>query len=256
MARKPVKKRQTMTPFYTALAAVGVIGVVWVAWQMFSGPRGNPATQAVEVAIDPAELSRVQGISIGSNDAPVVIYEFADFQCPGCATFAAFTSPLIKERLVETGMARFVYYDFPISSIHPHSFLAARGARCANEQGKFWEYHDILYGRQSTWSGMRDATDFFVELAGVVGLDENSFETCLRSDRFQDEVSRSLQLGVMLGVGSTPTIVVNMKRLEGVPEFSELEQIVRSEMGTAPAADTFPATLADSTAATAASPTP
>jgi protein-disulfide isomerase len=195
----------------------------------------------------------VQGISIGSNDAPVVIYEFADFQCPGCATFAAFTAPLIKERLVETGMARFVYYDFPLSSIHAHAFLAARGARCANEQGKFWEYHDILYGRQSTWSGMRDATDFFVELAGVVGLEEDSFETCLRSDRFQEEVSRSLQLGEMLGVGSTPTILVNMKRLAGVPEFSELEQIVRSEMGTAPTADTFPDTLADSTAA---SPTP
>jgi len=256
VARKPVKKRQTMTPFYATLAAVGVIGVVWVAWQMFSGPRGNPATQAVEVAIDPAELSRVQGISVGRDDAPVVIYEFADYTCPHCGDFATFVEPLIRERLVDTGMARFVFYDFPLPQF-PNSFLAARAARCAREEGKFWEYHDILFGRQPTWSSMPDPADFFVELAGDVALDERTFESCLRSDRFQDEVSRNMQLGQMLGVASTPSLFVNMKRLPNVPQFSELEQMVREEAGGAPAADSTPgAAQADSAVPATAAPTP
>lgn len=243
-----MKQRRAMTPFYAGLAAIAVIGLGWIGWQAFGGGGGSPARQPVLVAVDPAELSRVQGISIGRADAPVLIYEFADFQCPGCMEFATFQAPLIKERLVDTGMVRYVYYDFPLSQ-HPHAFLAARGGRCANEQGNFWPYHDILFARQSSWSGMRDATDFFVDLAGEVGLDENAFESCLRSDRFQEEVSRSLQLGEMLGVRSTPSLFVNMKRLDGVPTFSELEQIVRSELGTTPAAGSVaPGAPADSTA--------
>jgi protein-disulfide isomerase len=167
--------------------------------------------------------------------------------------FATFTAPLIKERLVDTGLARFVYYDFPLPQ-HPHSFLAARGARCANEQGSFWQYHDVLYARQNSWSMMQDATDLFVELAGDVGLDEGDFEACLRSDRFQDEVSQSLQLGQMLGVGSTPTLFVNMKRLNGVPSISELEEMVRAELGPTSATPGAGAELADTATAGAAAP--
>lgn len=237
MARKPVKQSSSMQPFYLALGAIAVLGVVFVLWQVVSG-GGDAAREPVQVAIDPAELARVQGISIGRADAPVVLYEFADFQCPGCGDFATFTAPLIKERLVDTGQVRFVYYDYPLPQ-HPHAFLAARAARCANEQERFWDYHDLLYARQATWSGMRDATDFFIDLGGDLNLDESSFEACVRSDRFQEEVSRSLQLGQMLGVQSTPSLFVNMKRLDlrQIPSFSQLEEIVRAEMGSAPAVD-------------------
>jgi protein-disulfide isomerase len=190
----------------------------------------------VEVAIDPAELSRVQGISIGREDAPVVIYEFADFQCPACGQYASFVTPLIKERLVEPGLVRYVYYDFPLVRAHPHAFLAARAGRCANEQGKFWGYHDLVYARQPTWSALSDATDFFVDLAREAGLDEERFEACLRSDRYAEEVTRSLRLGESLGVQGTPTLFVNGKRLPNPPTFEELEQIVRQEAGVASAA--------------------
>lgn len=236
MARKPVNQPRSMKPFYIGLAVVAIVGVVIVARQVMGG-GGTAAREPVEVMIDPAELSRVQGISIGSPQAPVVIYEFADFQCPGCGTFATFTAPLIKERLVETGQVRFVYYDFPLPQ-HRHAFLAARAARCANAQDRFWDYHDVLFARQSTWSAMSDAVDYFADLADDIGLDEGSFESCLRSDRYQEEVSRSLRLGQTLGVQSTPSLFVNMKRLQGVPDYRELEQIVRAEMGAAPGADT------------------
>ena len=238
-----------MKPFYIGLAVIAAAGVMFVLWQASAGGGGNAATEPVPVAVDPAELSSVQGISIGREDAPVVIYEFADFQCPGCGQFAAFTAPVIKERLVDTGMARYVYYDFPLLEIHQHAFLASRAGRCANEQDRFWDYHDVLYARQATWAAMRSATDFFVELAGEIGLDEGAFESCLNSDRYQEEVSRSLQLGESLGVRGTPTLFVNMKRLDGVPDYSELEQMVRAEMGGAAAVPAGAAATGDSVAA-------
>lgn len=234
MARKPVKQQsKSLQPFYIVLGVVAVAGVALVLWQTMGG-RGTPAMEPVPVVISQDELSRVQGISMGRDDAPVVIYEFADFQCPGCGQFAAFTAPLIKERLVDTGQVRFVYYDYPLPQ-HPHSFLAARAARCANDQDRFWDYHDIVYGRQPSWSSLGNATNYFIDLADEIGLDEGEFASCLRSDRHQEEVSRNIQLGQMLGVTGTPTLFVNMKRLGGIPDFSELQQIVQAEMGATPA---------------------
>jgi protein-disulfide isomerase len=231
VARSPsTSKRSPLTPFYAILGLVALVGLGVLAFQLFA--EDEAATAPVAVEIDPAEISRVQGISLGREDAPVVIYEFADFQCPGCGQFAAFVTPLIKQRLVEPGLVRYVYYDFPLA-MHPHAFLAARAARCANEQGKFWEYHDLLYGRQPTWSAMRDATDYFIELGVEAGLDEDQFESCVRSDKYAEEVTRSMKLGESLQVRGTPTVIVNGKRLGDVPSFAQLEQIVREEAGMA-----------------------
>lgn len=240
MARKS-SERNPLTPFYVILGVVAIGGVVLLLNQ-FRGGGGGAALAPVAVQIDPAELSRVKGISMGREDAPVVMYEFADFQCPACGQFATFMTPLIKERLVNTGVVRYVYYDFPLQQ-HPHAFVAARAGRCANEQGKFWEYHDLLYARQSTWAGMRSAVDYFVELGGEAGIpDPDAFESCVQSTRFQEEVSRSLGLGEALGVNSTPSIFLNGKRVQNLPgSFAEFEEIVRAEAGSAPAAAPAPA---------------
>src|SRR5690606_7734408 len=98
VAKKPAQQSSSMKPFYIGLGAVAVIGIIFLLTQMGSGSA--PAREPVLVSISQEELSQVEGISIGRSDAPVVIYEFADFQCPGCGQFAAFTAPLIKERLV------------------------------------------------------------------------------------------------------------------------------------------------------------
>jgi protein-disulfide isomerase len=231
VARKPVKQPRSMQPFYIGLGVVALLGVAFILWQA-SGRGGSAATEPVQVVIDPAELARVQGISLGRADAPVVIYEFADFQCPGCGQFASFTSPLVKERLIDPGLVRLVYYDFPLP-IHPNAFLASRAGRCANEQERFWEYHDVLYARQPTWSSLGNPIDFFVELAEELGIDDDAFESCLRSDRYQEEISRNIQLGQMLGVGGTPTLFVNMQRVQQntIPTYAEVEAYVSQAMG-------------------------
>lgn len=241
----PPSKGKSPAPLAVILGIVALVAVAVLGYRMFSGGAGAAAREPVEVATTPAELSRVQGISMGRADAPVVIYEFADYQCPHCSDWVSLVEPLIKERLVDTGMVRYVFYDFPLGGAFRHSFLASRAGRCANEQNKFWEYHNLIFGRQQTWSGMSDPAEFFVELAGQAGLNEEQFQQCLYSDKYAREVTLSRRLGDSLGVQGTPSLFVNGERLPEIPSFQELERIVRAKAGQ-------PAAPADSAAAPAA----
>lgn len=226
------RRRNPLLPFYVILGVVALAGAFFLFRQM-QGGGGTPATTLQPVAMSPEQLQRVPGISQGQPDAPVVIMEFADFQCPGCGSFASFSKPLIKDH-IDNGTVRFVWYDFPLVQIHKNATLAARAGRCANEQNQFWQYHDHLFGRQSQWSESNDAADLFVDYAGQVGLDRAAFAECLRSDKYQKEVSESFQLGTTLGVNSTPTLFVNGKRVQETPSTrAEWEELIRQETGAA-----------------------
>jgi protein-disulfide isomerase len=230
-------------PFYVILGVIAVAGIGVLFYQARGG--ATPALEPVPVAMDPAQLARAPGVAMGPEDAPVVIYEFADFQCPGCATFATFVAPLIKEHYVEQGTVRYVYYDFPLPN-HQHSFLASRAARCAEEQDRFWEYHDLLYARQQRWSSVGDASRLFIDYANELGLDRSAFSDCLRSDRYALEVTQNLRLGESLGVNSTPTLFINGKRMPPV-SFRELRGIIDQELATNPVAGASPGAEPDHT---------
>jgi len=219
------RRSKSLTPFYAILGLVLLAGIALLAIQLRPGSHAA-ANQAVTVQLTPEQLQRVQGISRGQANAPITIYEFADFQCPHCAQFSAFIEPLILERLVDTGKARYVFYDFPVG--FKWSWLAARSGRCANEQGKFWDYHGTMYGRQPDWSYERDPADKFVEYARALGMDASRFERCVRSQQYQREVSESSKLGQTLGVQGTPTLFVNGRRIEPLPaSYAEFEARVR-----------------------------
>jgi protein-disulfide isomerase len=194
--------------------------------------RGVAATQPVPVELEAGELARVQGISVGRADAPVVIYEFADFQCPACAQFALIVTPYIKEQHVEPGRVRYVHYDFPLIQIHEHAFLASRAGRCAHEQGRFWEYHDLLYAEQRDWSprDQDEVLPLYIDYAEGIGLDRTAFEGCLRSDRHAAEVSKNMRLGQSLGVPGTPTLFINGRRAE-IRSLEQLDQLILQEAG-------------------------
>jgi protein-disulfide isomerase len=232
-------------PFYVILGIIAVAGIGVLFYQV--GGRAQPALEPVPVAMDEAQLARAPGVATGPEDAPVVIYEFADFQCPGCAQFATFVAPLIKEHYVQPGTVRYVYYDFPLIQIHRHAFLASRAGRCAEEQGRFWEYHDVLYGRQQRWASAADASGLFIEYADELGLDRRAFTECLRSDRYALEVTQNLRLGESLGVQGTPTLFINGKRLPSVPSFRELRGIIDQELATNPVAGASPGAEPDHT---------
>jgi protein-disulfide isomerase len=230
----PQPRRNPLLPFYAILGVVALAGAFLLFRQM-SGGGGAAATELQPVVMTPEQLQRVPGITQGQPNAPVVVMEFADFQCGACAYFATYYKPLMKE-WVDNGTVRFVWYDYPLVEMHQNAMLAARAGRCANEQNQFWAYHDIVFSRQSEWAETTDAAKRFVDYAQQAGLERGAFTQCLRSDKYQKEVSESHQLGSTFGVSGTPTLFVNGKRVETPTTRAQWEQVIRQAQGGAPAA--------------------
>src|SRR5262245_16781325 len=123
--------------------------------------------------------------SIGPNDAPIVIVEFSDFQCPYCARFHDQTlQPLLD---AYPGKIRFVYRHVPLSAIHSNAFQAAEASMCAYEQGAFWPYHDGIYENQA-----KLGAELYIQLATDIGLDVESFRACLENDEYKDLVQSDI----------------------------------------------------------------
>ena len=202
-----------MNKFYMLFGAVAVIGIGVVGYSVSSGMFGSAVSTPVEVeGLDDPEtlVAMARGVTKGDDEAPITIVEFGDFQCPSCGAFGQQVKPAVELAYVESGEAKFVFYDFPLVSIHPNAFLAARAARCAEDQSRFWEYHDELFRTQVRWSVEPSPARSFEDYARNVGLDTDEFGSCLNSDRHADLVTANMQLGQIMGVTGTPTILVNV----------------------------------------------
>ena len=227
----------SMTRFYWLLGAVAVLGMGIVGYAVTSRSAGSTVSQPIGVAglDDPGILmSLARGVEKGNAQAPITIIEFGDFQCPVCSEFERLVKPFIEAEFVNTGRAKFVFYDFPLS-IHPNAFLAARAAHCAEDQEKFWEYHDNLFLNQSEWAPVPSPAGMFEEYAESVGLERGAFGSCLRSDRHADLVTANMALATQLQAPGTPTILVAQGRGVGrrVPHNIEgiREAVVALETG-------------------------
>jgi protein-disulfide isomerase len=202
-----------MGRFYVVLAVIAVFGVGAVGYNVTLGRSDGAAFVPLELeGLDDPEalVALARGVTKGDPNAPVTILEFGDYQCPGCGEFAREYKPGVELALIETGRAKFVFHDFPLVAIHPHAFVAARAARCAEDQGMFWEYHDELFRQQARWSPEADPLGTFEGYAESLGLDVPDFRSCLNSDRHADVVTANLRLAERLGVPRTPTILVDV----------------------------------------------
>ena len=124
-----------MKRFYLLFGAVAAIGLGVVGYNVSAGMFGSAVSTPVEVeGLDDPEtlVAMARGVTKGEK-APITIVEFGDYQCPGCGSFGMSVKPLVEQAFVESGQAQFVFYDFPLVSIHPNAFLAARAARCAED---------------------------------------------------------------------------------------------------------------------------
>jgi len=217
--------------FYWVLAAVALAGIAFLAYSLFRADRA--ATEPIELTnVEDARalLARAEGIKVGPDTAPARVVVFSDYQCPACGEFARQIGPWIQENFVDDGRAQVIFYDFPLGGTHIHSFLAARAARCAADQGRFWEYHDILFARVMEWSPSREAPlEQFVRYAGDLGLNRKAFEDCLESDRHADAVTANRMLGDQLGVNATPTVIVNGRRVYNPFDRDELRAAIVAE---------------------------
>lgn len=227
------------TMFYAILALIAVAGLLAIGYALVGG-NGQAATEMIEMDVtDVRELyEKATPITMGDESAPVKVVEFGDFQCPGCAGFATTVKPSIQNRYVQNGKVQFIYYDFPLGGSHVHSFLAARAARCAGDQelpgatvrnASYWAMHDKIYQEQPNWSYKSNVIDDFVDYAGQIGLNEQQFESCVRSDKYADVVTANRLLGDQLRVMQTPTVLVNNRRVEtsGQAVFNAIEQALQ-----------------------------
>ncbi len=223
-----------LRPFYLVLALVAVVGIAALAYAVRAGGGGAVLEPiAVEGLDDPRALvAKAEGVAVGDPSAPAKLLVFNDFQCPGCASFATQITPFLKAELVDAGKLHLVYHDFPLVGIHPHAFIAARAARCAGEQDKYWEFYSVLFGQQGRWSTRpRAPLSDFEDYAEQVGLDREAFGACLRSDRYADVVTANMQLGQQLGVDGTPTLILNGRRVRNWQGYSDLKRLIEGEEG-------------------------
>jgi protein-disulfide isomerase len=176
-----------------------------------------------EIVLERARITlRPGGPSRGPDDAPVTIVEFSDFQCPFCQR----ADPVLKEIVRRHPKdVRVVYRHLPLDSIHPPARPSAEAAACAEEGGKFWEYHDVLFANNRAL-GPEDLKRYAEE----VGLEAESFEECMETRRHAAAVQADVLEAQSIGITGTPAFVVNGVVLFGLKSVEEMDELVREEL--------------------------
>lgn len=155
---------------------------------------------------------------VGPADAAVTVVMFEDFQCPFCGQL----QPDLHAAMAKyKNSVKFVYRDFPLDSIHPNARKAAEAAQCAHDQGRFWEYHDVLFANPNAQS-----ENDLKAYADQLGLNTLSFTTCVDNGIYADEVEADFQDGVAAGVLGTPTLFFNGNKVDGVISLEGFDHIL------------------------------
>lgn len=169
-----------------------------------------------------ADLSIAGAPVKGPNNAQVTVVKFEDFQCPFCKQI----QPIFADLLTRyRGKIRLVHKDLPLDSIHPLARQGAEAARCADEQGKFWVYHDMLYDRAP-----KLALDDLRSYAQELGLNQSLFIDCLGSGKVKVAVQQDLSEGAQLGITGTPTFFINGRELSGVQSTEAIVELIEAEL--------------------------
>jgi protein-disulfide isomerase len=170
----------------------------------FGVPTAPPPPQSTSIDIGGAPF-------IGSNDAPITIVEFTDYQCPYCKQFFTQTFPWLSKAYIESGQVRFVVMNFPLAEQHKDAGRAANAAVCAQRQDHFWEMHDHMQANPDSL-----LMDSLLAYAKQVGMDADSFRVCIESEATNEAVLKARALAAEKGVQVTPTFVVGRTTPAGV----------------------------------------
>jgi len=183
-----------------------------------------------------------EGVVIGDNikgspDAVVVLVEYSDFQCPACAQF----QPIVAEIMAAyNDQLRFEYKHFPLKQIHSLAEPAARAAEAAGQQGKFFEFHDLLFINQKTWTASPNPAGFFTQYAQELELDMDTFARHQRSSLIRDKVTTEFEEARSLGLTGTPTFFLNGERMQ-IQTYDDFKTQIESAIGIGPISSTTPA---------------
>jgi protein-disulfide isomerase len=221
-----VRKTSNNTGFIVALVGIALAGGGFIFWKTQQPPAAPP--MVLPTVTDSLLASKAQGYTVGSPDAKVEIVEFADFECPACGNFANITEPDVRKNLIETGLVRYTFYDWPILSAHQNTVPASMSAACANDQGKFWEMHDAIFMGQIEWNGIATSNPrkVLATYAEKLGIDMGKWNSCMDGNTYAERIRANYALGMMKQVQSTPTFFINGQMYPGSLPYDDIKKAV------------------------------
>jgi protein-disulfide isomerase len=174
-----------------------------------------PPIQRIDVSVQGAPFK-------GGERAAVTIVEFSDFHCPFCRRVISTLAQLESEYGEKI---KLVFHDFPIERLHPGATKAHEAARCADEQGKFWPYHDKLFT-----GAPASSPEIFKGIANELGLDTSAFATCLSSGKYQAAIKQDIEEGTRVGVSGTPAFLINGRQISGAQSLDVFKRAIDGEL--------------------------
>ena len=232
-----VKKQHLV--FTAALAVVFVMGFFSGSYIVGSsaaagttgnvlGNTGNDLPQYPTTTLGPVQIDTAGAVPRGDQTAKVSLVIFEDFQCPFCERFTSDALVKIEKDYVNKGKVKLFFKHFPLTQIHPYAQKASEAAACAQDQAKFWEYHDILFKNQE-----KLGVDDLKKYAADLGLDTATFNSCLDSGVKKNLVDKDASDGDAAGVTGTPTIFVNGRAIVGAQPYSAFKSAIDAELAKA-----------------------
>ncbi|MBI2617806.1 DsbA family protein [Candidatus Gottesmanbacteria bacterium] len=252
LPQKSQERKNTLTYVLIGLLVVAAfaLGNLYTRVQMLEkgigGSGGSAGKETIPVA-NPTQPVKADLVvndtdpTLGPKDAKVTVIEFADFQCPFCGAFSGLdtamvqnmkgrdaswepTVPNLKKDYVNTGKVRFVWKDYPF--LGQESTWAAAAARCAQDQGKFWEYHDYLFSHQSGENQGAFSKDNLKKFAAAINLKTADFNNCVDSGKYEKSMPDALSYGQSVGVSGTPATFVNGQLVSGAASYSTFKAMI------------------------------
>jgi len=229
-ARARVRRAGSQPIWRSPIVLVSGVAVLFaVVFIAFGGTRG-PAPSA-ELVQPPTTYSAdiVDGAVLGSKTAPVVLELFADFQCPACRLFVTKQLGRLVDDFVVPGTLRIEARDIAFlgRGSPDESLELAAGARCAAEQGRYWQFHDYVFWNQGRENRGDHDSAFVARMAAAAGAEPAALQACLARDDVRAAISAQTTAAIGQGIQSTPTLVVNGVRVVGVPAYADLAELIR-----------------------------
>jgi protein-disulfide isomerase len=219
-----------LLPISLGVLAVAVAAVL--VYALFLAPPSAPPAGDVRSPAHVTPAGLADGRALGDAEAPLTIGVWSDFQCPACGTLARDVLPLVIADYVTDGEVRLVFHDYAF--LGQESIDAAVGARCAERQGRFWQFHDFLFANQSGEGRGAFSETRLEMIAQAAGLDVDQFRACVDEPGPRDAVAAEVQQGRTLRVVSTPTMFVGDERVVGVPrDYAEFTALIDRQLSAA-----------------------
>ncbi len=239
--------KDKLVPFLVALVIIAAfaVGLLYGKVTVYEQGGGNkvaqggnqPTTETQPVPEEKTQLTEEEWAEViskaemvkGSDSAKVTIAEFTDYQCPFCSRYYSDAYLSIMKDYVDTGKVKYMLFDLPLS-FHPNAKPAALAARCAGDQGKYFEMHDQLFLNQDEWSEESDPKTKFQAYAKTIGLNLTKYDSCVTEAKFTQAIDDSSALAAKVGANGTPTFYVNGKQLVGAQPYSEFQKAIEEAL--------------------------